>query len=565
MTNLMKSALLLVFVLAAKMIVAQNLTPGFAALQLENWDEAIKFYSALVQKNPADEASILRLGDAYLAKGDKTKALETFDKAFAVKGDGAFAFIANGRALLLKNMPGEVDRQFIKAAKAGKKDVNVLRAIGESYLYGATRNLPLAEKHLKAAYEKFTSDFQTLMQLGYCYKEMPNGGLAAQHYEFAQQSDPSSAFAIFMQARVYRQAKIPEKYILYLEKTLAKDPGFTLAHRETAEYWYFTKRNYAKATEAYENLLAKAKEPNVEDEMQLANCYFLSKKYDKCIALVEKIIGKDGSKNYLRRLLGYCYYETGDFAKAKTIMTDYFKVVTPDKILASDYEYLARTTVKTGGDTLQAIETFRKAIALDPLTWPDYKEIGALQYKRKDYCNAAISYQMYLDSMKTPEATDYFYLGNCQYYCKADTTSMRYEKALASYKKVAEMVPTATLGWFWSGKAAAKLDVDIQKHPDSVAVFGKAQPYFEKFIEVAIVDVEKNKKDLITAYEYLSYMYYLKGDVAKFQEWNTKLLGLDPTNATGKGLLDDFNSRGGVLSPAVPTPPPSNGNGPRRN
>lgn len=582
MTNSLKSALLLLFVFVAKLASAQ-IDPGFTALQLENWDEAIKAYSDAVAKNPSDQQALLRLGSAYLGKTDKAKALENFKKAFDAKPDGAFAFIANGRVMQMENNAAEADRQFGKAAKAGKKDVNALRTIGESYLYGATRNLTRAEELLKVAYTLKTSDIQTLMQLGYCYKEMPNGGLAAQHYEFAQAVEPGNAFPVFMQARVYRQAKLPEKYIEYLGKTLAKDPANALAHRETAEFWYFTKRKYNEATAAYENLLAKSSAPTIDDEMQLANCYFITKKYDKCIALVNKVVGKDGSKAYLRRLLGYCYFETGDFANSKKVLDEYFKVVEKEKILASDYEYWAKSKLKTGGDTISAIADLRSAMTIDKLTWYNHKEIANLQYKMKNYCDAGPSFQAFLDSVAKPETIDFMYLGNSYYYCKADTTSARYEKALAAYNKATVLSPNYGPGWFWSGKAAAKLDPDMQTSPECAAVFGKAAKYFEEFIKLSkeelklneiaklgenllpekLAEIEKLKidanskrviKDMVASYEYLLYYHFLQAHTNEFLLTHLELTALDSANVTATGLKADYDSRGNTLTPPAAAP-----------
>jgi Flp pilus assembly protein TadD len=545
MTKFVKSALLILTVLCVQLLQAQT-TPGMTEMQNGDWDKAIDVFTNLIKANPTDQASMLSMGNAYLAKGDKTKATEIFKKTFDAKPEGAFALIANGRVMQMQNNAAEADVQFKKAAKAGKKDINAQRAIGESFLYGADRNLTRAEEWLKLAYQFKTKDFATLMALGYCYKEMPNGGLAAQHYEFAQAVDPTSPLALYMQGRVYRQAKLPEKYVDYMGRAIKLEPKYTLALHSLAEYWYFTKRNYTKATEAYQNLINDGVDVKIEDEMQLANCLFLTKKYKECTELTEKIIKKDPARAYLRRLLGYCYYENNEFEKSNSVMNDYFKLVTPEKQLASDYEYLGKVQVKTKGDTAVAIANLRKAIQMDTFSWPLHKEIAILQSAQKKNCDAAISYQTYLDSVPKPEPMDYYRMGSCHYNCKED--AQRYDKALKAYTKVTELVPTAGIGWFWSGKAASKLDPDLEADPTQAAMYGKAKPYFDKYTEIAGVDIVKNKKDLITAYEYLVYYGYKRGDVTVFQNAITKLLEIDPTNATAIGYQGQVQS-GGMPAP----------------
>jgi tetratricopeptide (TPR) repeat protein len=543
MKKFVKNALLILMVLCVQFAQAQQ---GMTEMQNGDWDKAIKVFSDLIKANPADQASILSLGNAYLAKGDKTKALETFKTVYAAKPEGAYAFIANGRVLQMGNDAAGADVQFKKAEKAGKKDINALRAIGESFLYGPDRNLTRAEEFLKKAYTYKSSDFATLMALGYCYKEMPNGGLAAQHYEFAQAIEPQNPLAVYMQARVYRQAKLPEKYVDYMERALKINPKYTLALHNLAEYYYFNKRNYTKATSAYSDLINLGTDVSIEDEMQLANCLFLTKKYKECTELTEKIIVKDPSRAYLRRLLGYCYFENGEFDKAKGVMADYFKIVTKEKELASDYEYLAKIQVKTKGDTTEAIGNFRKAIAMDTFSWPLYKDIAVLQAAQKKNCDAANSYKMFLDSVPKPEAMDFYRMGSAHYNCKEDPD--HFNKALAAYVKVTELVPTAGIGWFWAGKAASKMEPDVEADPTQLVNYGKARPYFEKYITIGSADVAKNKKDLIAAYEYLTYLFYKKGDVANFQPANSKLLELDPENPTGIGLQNAVGA-GGMPAP----------------
>jgi len=573
MTTFLKKAIFLMAIVYAQFAAAQTHADGLAAMQLENWDKAISIYTALTKADPADQTAFLTLGSAYLAKGDKTQAKVAFDAAFAAKPDGTLAWVANGRTLLLQNNTVEADVQFKKAAKNGKKDANVLRQIGESFLYappGVKPNFVRAEEFLKTAYEANSKDYTALMTLGYTYKEMPNGGLAAQQYELAEALEPKNPLPKFMLAKVYKAAKLNDKYLDYLEQTIAIAPKYTPALRAKAEAHYYG-RKYDKATAAYKDLVANGAEVTVEDEMQLANSLFITKDYPASITLVEKIIQKDGSKNYLRRLLGYSYYETGDYPKGMGIMTDYFAKVTPDKVLSTDYLYLGRLHVKSKGDTLAAIENFKKSMGMDSSAWTLYKEIGELYYSKKDNCNAAMSYQMYLDSVAKPEPTDLYKLGLAQYYCKEDTTTMRYQKAEATFLRITQLVPTAGIGWLWSAKAATKLEPDVQAHPEMAAQFGRAKPYFEKYVGIASVDKEKNKKDLISAQEYLTYYFFLQGNADSTRINATKLLELDPANQTGTELMEAAKSGtmvplapGTPTIPGTPTPPatsPTNGGG----
>jgi hypothetical protein len=389
------------------------------------------------------------------------------------------------------------------------------------------------------------------MDAGYAYREQGNGGEAARHFEFASQYNAKSPLPYFMLGTVYKAGKLNDRYLKNMETAISLDNSYTPALRSKADFFYAT-RKWEKARDAYKELLDKGKEVIIEDEMQYANTLFLTKDYKTAIDLVEKIIAKDGSKNYLRRLLGYSYYENGDYAKGQAIMDDYFKIVAPEKIIASDYIYQGRLLLKAQKDTANTIVNYKKAIAKDTAEWALYEDIGNLFYSQRRWCDAAQNYQIWIDSLGTEaKATAVYRLGYCYYYCKDDTE--RYPKALKNFTRVTEMNPTALIGWLWSGKSAAKMDVDPQVDTSAanIALFGKAKPYFDKYIELAGVDKVKNKKDLIDAYSYNVYYYYLRKEDTQTRDIIAKILDLDPTNPTALELQNVLNG----------TPPAPGGKG----
>ena len=566
MTTLLRKLVFPFFVAFAQMATAQTHADGMTAMQLEDWDKAITIYSAIAKANPTDQVALLTLANAYLAKGDKANSEKSIDAAFNAKPEGAYALVANGRKALLRNDDTEATNQFRKAAKNAKKDVTAYRLIGESYFFylspGSKRpNLTRAETELKAALDVSGKDFATLMALGYCYKEMPNGGLAAQYYEYAEAIEPKNPLAKLMLAKVYKAAKLPEKFEINVNKSIAVSPTFTPALRAKAEHFYFG-RKWPEALQAYKDLVANGAEVTIEDEMQLANTLYINKDCKATSELVEKILKKDGTKNYLRRLQAYCDYENGEFQRGLEILNDYFKVVTPDKILPSDYLYLGRLQLKSKGDTMVAITNLQKSIQLDTngASWGLNKEIAELLYSRKDYCGAVQAYTLYLDSVPKNDqyyVSDTYKQGLAQFYCKDDT--LRYEKAEAIFKKVAELVPKSGLGWFWAGKAAARQDPDVEAHPELIGEFGKAKTYFETYVGLGL-DKVKNKKDLIDAYSYLAYYYYNKGDAANVKANCLPILELDPTNETAIELMKAVES-GAIVPVPVPAPTPGNGGG----
>jgi tetratricopeptide (TPR) repeat protein len=556
MTKLAKSVLyvLLSVVLFHQAAWAQTQDQGFEAMLMEKWDNAITIYSSMTKADNTDQNAWLTLSNAYLAKGQKDKAMEALSTGFTAKPDGPLAFVCNARTLLLQNKSAEADEQFQRAFKKGKKDPNALRQIAESYLFyiapsDRKPNLTRANELFKQAIEVNPKDYQTLMSAGYAFREQGDGGEAARQFEFASNYKPKSPLPFYMLATVYKAGRLNERFIKNLDQAIALDNNYTPALRLKADY-YYNVRKFEKAKDAYKELLEKGKDLVIEDEMAYANTLFLTKDYKGCTDLVEKIISKDGSKNYLRRLLGYSYYENGEYVKGQAIMDDYFKIVVPEKVLASDYVYQGRLLLKGKNDTLGAIKYLGLAINKDTAEWPLNEEMGNLLYAKKDYCGAARVYQVWIDSLKTEaKSKDYYKLGTCYQYCKSD--SMRYQKALAAYIKVTEMSPKAGIGWLYAAKASNYLDIDPTKASEAeiMTTFGKAKPYWDKYIEVAGGDVEKNKANLIDAYSYIMYYHYVRKEDAQARENIAKLLVIDPANATALGMRDNMD---GVVPPAPP-------------
>ena len=554
MTNLLKKSLFPVAILFAQLAYGQSHAAGMEAMQLEDWDKAIMVYSGLTKADPADQSAFLSLGNAYLAKGDKEKALASFSAAYAAKPDGPMAYIANGRMVLVKsNDLVEAEKQFAKAKRYAKKDMTIWRQIGESYFYylepGSKKpSLAKSEAYLKEALEVSSKDFALQMSLGAAYREMSSGGPAAQHYEYAEALEPKNPLPKLMLAKVYRIAKVPEKPIIFYNKAIEIAPNYTPALRGKAEYLFFVQRKYADAAKAYKDLVDNGSEVKIEDEMQLANSYYLTKDCKSTSELVDKILQKDPSKNYLRRLLAYCDFENGNFERGLITLDDYFKIVTPEKVLSSDYEYHAKLLVQTKGDTTQAINDYKKVVDMDSSKWGIYEDIDKLEWSRKNYCGALSAYKVYLDSVPTPKATEWYTLGMRHYFCKED--SLHFQNAQAAFSKVTEINPQAAIGWLWTAKSAEKMDPSpdsIALHPALANEYGKASSFYEKYVEVAELDKEKNKKDLLKAYYYLSYVYFVKVDAAKFNAITEKWQALE-TDAAQLQIITEMRAAFGKES-----------------
>ena len=555
MTDLLKKSLVFIAILTAPQLFAQSYQDGMTAMQLAKWDDAIEAFTAVTKADPENQDAWLSLGSAYMAKGDKEAAQKASEGLLASNSGGARGFIANGRIAMLKGDAPVMDKQLERAKRAGRKDATVWRHLGESFLYVGKDEKPQFEKaqeYLKKGYTTNPKDFDVLMTIGYAYKIQGRGGDAAQYYEIASMLQPNNPLPNYLLGRVYYIAKLYPKAVDYYDKAIAADPSYDRALRAKAEYLYFDAKEHKNAAETYKMLVNNGKNVTIEDEMGYANTLFLVRDYKACIEQVQKVINIDPTKTYLRRLLGYCYFENGEYQKGLDVMNDYFAKEDEDKVLPSDYLYLANLQLNVGMDTLEPIKNFKKMIEMDPTRWETWKQIGDLHYKRKEYCEANNAYRMRLDSLgDNAAATDHYFIGLTDYFCQDNPDSIRYTRAKDAFEKVAELAPESGTGWLWAGKAASKLDPDLQADTTQAAAdaFGKAEIYFEKYIEITDAEPEKNKKNRITSLEYIVYYHYVKEEFEDCLKYIEKLLALEPEDPTGLELRRAIYESMGIEQP----------------
>jgi tetratricopeptide (TPR) repeat protein len=275
MKILLIKLVLLMLISTAYTTSAQDAT---FAMSRKQWEKAIGLYTDLAKTNSTDQMIQLALASAYLANGEKDKSKAACETAFAAKPEGAYAYIAKGRILLLQNKEAEAEVEFAKASKSGRKDINALRTLAESFLYSNKPNLNRAETLLKAALGANSKDITTLLSLGYCFREMPNNGLAAQQYELVESLDAKNLIANYMLAKLYAENESElgraEKHVLkYIELAVA-DPvknkkDLTDGYHYLA-YVHYKKHDTAKAKEWVEKALAIDPENNNLHELKTA-------------------------------------------------------------------------------------------------------------------------------------------------------------------------------------------------------------------------------------------------------------------------------------------------------
>ena len=163
--------------------------------------------------------------------------------------------------------------------------------------------------------------------------------------------------------------------------------------------------------------------------------------------------------------------------------------------------------------------------------------------KNRDLDSAVVYYQQYFDFEEKPAVEDLLKLGKCYYNlaCQDSVPELQKEeliKADSLFKELSFQVPNSYVSYFWRARVNSMLDPETTK--------GLAKPYYEKVIEIGLVQPERYKRELIESYKYLGYYHYVIADaITTKNNGNPDLAkeeygeaGLSSGNVSGTGLSE---------------------------
>ena len=525
------------------------------------------YYQRQLKSSPNDVRVYCTLGEAYIGLQNEDSAKMMYQKAFAIEPKNPTVLIGLGKiALLDGNHEAESD-YFDKARRQDKKNPAVYWQIAKACYDLSKKDTITGNQYLTQGMEinsKFPG-FHMVMGDWEAYKK--NYGKAANAYENAIFFEPNSILAhrklgeIYAAARFYTQAR--DEY----DKCIAIDPDQIWVYKDLGDLYYSLGR-YAEAEKNYKIYMSKA-EVTMDDKERYALILFFDKKYDKASDMLKEVMKKNSDESVLLRIRGYIDYETGHYQEGADFMKRFFELHDPSKNLSTDYLYYAKLLQKTGQD-MQAMENFKKALAMDSTKTELLSELAKLSAKKLLHDQAIYYYQKMIGKGYDKVTTNYliglqaYYIGQnykvrfdslsrLQKQSKipfSDSTTVRdsiriwFQKAESAFTTVTELSPDYADGYLRRGEIQSMLDPEAET--------GTAKNSFEKALAIYEKEgVEKNKKSIIECYKYLGSYAYLnydrlretdkqKADAQKnaAREYFQKVLQLDPTDEHATYAMD---------------------------
>lgn len=498
--------------------VAQDAAQGIKMIDTERYEKAKVIFKSLTAQ---DAKNYFYLGNVYLLQSKPDSAEWAYKKGVEANAQEALNYVGLGRIALDKNNTAEAESNFQKALTMTKeRDANVLMQVGYAYLNSksgnAKRAVELAEKAI--ARDKKSPDVYIFA--GDAYVANRDGGQGMNNYEKAAEIAPQYAKVYYKMGNLYRMGRVTNMAVQNYEKAVEVDPDFAPAYQELGVL-YNQQKQYDKAKAAYKKFI-DISENNLRARYTYASFLFLSKQYDAMLKEIDNIFQTDSSNIFMYRLRGYALNELKDYNGSVQALTKFLSGIDTSKVMAEDYEYLAKSLSELGQDSV-AVQYVDKALALDKSNVDLYIIKGKFQFKQKDYAGAATTFQGAIDQRKTPNGNDYYWLGRALYYNK------QYVEADSAFSKLVSMYPESIQGHFWRARSNAALD------PESKA--GAAKPFYEATIEKGQTDPEKNKAMLIEAYKYLGAYYYQNKKPAESKPYWQKVKELDPKDEEAANAL----------------------------
>ncbi len=310
---------------------SQEMTSGKIYMQQENWDKAVEFFSAEVEKSPSNPEAYMWLARAYTQKKEYELAAENFSEArrldpeIVEPDEKTFVWsvynAAGEKAANREDYPSAI-AYFNNSAKLQPDSAVTYTFL--AYAYSQMQDTVATIESYKTAIEKEPSDSEVRLKLAQYYMSIKKYEEAIQEFTETVEIDPLNALAFYNMGVCYSHLKEFENAEKSFEDAIEINPSYGDAFFNLAmTYIQINEPEKAKST------LLKAVEANPEDAEAysfLGMIYLQDKEYQKAVDTYTKAIefkSEDPILYYNRATayfgLGKTAEQQADEAKAKEL------------------------------------------------------------------------------------------------------------------------------------------------------------------------------------------------------------------------------------------------------
>jgi len=520
---------------------AQTIEEGITHMENENFAAALNTFNSICKADPKASLAYFYIGEVNYLMEDYAEAEKSYKKGLSNNPQCAECNVGLGKLQLDKGNATEAEKYFSSALKMNKKSAKIPALIGDAYLYSKKPDAAKAVDNLSQARDMDPKVAKYWAHLGDAYNMSGNNGEAMTAYERAVEKDPANAEAYISMARIWANAKQMDLAIQKLEEAIRLSPNDARPIKDLYEL-YIQNRNYDKVTPLLEKYVALTG-TDVDAKVRLVKFLtFQAKDFERAIIEGEKLLLTNPEQYTLHRWLAWAYLGKAKQMEANKasdkMVTDSLIKINYQKSydhseelfdafnknenrqkFPQDYDFHAEAAFKIG-KLERAAHIYRKYLEFEPSrAYEIYGTLAKAYYDSTNY-EQAINYYKRKGEVKPISNADEYYIGYSNFYLK------NYLAADSSFAKVLVATPNFPQGWWMRARIGEFLDTI------STDTIFFAKPFYEKYIELAEVDKEKYKRNLIEAYTYMA-VYWVhheeKGNVTA-KMYYEKILELDPAD-----------------------------------
>ena len=509
-------------------VFSQSVDEAKTHMYHHRWSSAEEVLQKVIAENKNNVDAYYWLGELYMQEKKAASAKDVFQKGYeqAVNNKLSkkeYPLIYTGLAhwKLSQGMKEEAAKELEEVLGATKyKNSTALLAAARAHLTTGQGDAKKAIEYLEKAINRDKKNPALYIAMGDAYRKLLDGANAVSAYRDALEFKSLNAEAYYKLGKIYKTQKNDEIYLDRFTKAVEADANYAPALYELYNY-YFYNNDVVKAKTYMDEYFENA-DPSPKHAYMTADYLYLSENNAKAIAQAEKIIERDGKdvQPRLYKMIAYCNEKLGDSATALDFVNKYFEAEKPENYVMKDYELRAKLLETVTGKKEEAASMYEKAVAMaekDEVKLAYMESIINLYSEMKNSGKEAIWREKFYTAKENPTNLDLYYWGIALY------TSETYKKADSVFSIYEEKYPDQVFGYLWRARANAQIDSAMEK--------GSAVPHYQKLIEVAEKDAEKNVSNLVGAYGYIgAYKANVEKDFSGSLECFNRILELDENN-----------------------------------
>jgi len=584
----------LLSIIACNNSIGQDLQTSINFTKSEQYDEAEKIFTQLIQKEPTNSNFHFYFGENFLRgyfsdtisnslKVTMGQAKEQFENGIKADRLNPLNYIglakvayyldedqaaANYRNAARRHLP---PYKKISRIADPKGYAFALAKLAESYIKDEMVDTSLALPLIREAKTIDPKDPDIFIIAGDIYIDAKDASTSIKNYNMANYLEPTSPTANMKIGTIYMKSKAFQAAIPYYEQAISQNANYAPAYRELGQLYSLA--GMFDKSETYYKKYLEITNGNLPAKVSYVNSLYYAKKYEQVISNVEEIFKIDQSRTYLNRIAAYsCYDKTPqDLTLALKYMNTLFKEMPEDRLIQKDYVYYADMLIKQNQDYTKMVQdstqlsqslaslntkyasasgTNKEKIKtqVDTLTSKANQLTANLAVANQQLDKAFVSYKKALAftpnnrSLQTEIAMANYNLG------RINQAAEGFESMLSPTSDPNQILQVGKLYYVAKNfkKAVSIFNQSTTTYPDDLSGYvwlantysamdpdskdGFALPKFKMVIEKGRVDSVKNATELYNAYRYMGYFYLLNKDYEKAKAYYTMMLNLDPKN-----------------------------------